>query len=76
MIRNRMKSILGAFFLCGLAFAQAAETERTIPDFIRLGDAESERAHQFSGKESAIVKNSIGVAGRKILKPEKEVSVC
>ena len=72
MIRNRMKSILGAFFLCGLAFAQGAETERTITDFIRLGDAESERAHQFAGKETAIVKNSIGVAGRKILKPEKE----
>ena len=40
-------------------------------DAFRPGDEASEKAHAFSGKQTAVV-NTLGVPGRKILKPEKE----
>lgn len=67
LILNLMPAIL---FLSGLACAGAPGGE--VIDSIRLGDAESEQAHRFSGNETALVKNAAGVAGRRILKPVKE----
>ena len=41
-------------------------------DAIRFGDAESEKAHNFTGEESAVVQGAYNTTGRKLLKPETE----
>ena len=43
-----------------------------ILDAIRFGDAESEKAHNFIGEESAVVQGAYNTTGRKLLKPETE----
>ncbi|WP_294481817.1 hypothetical protein [uncultured Victivallis sp.] len=41
-------------------------------DAIRFGNAESEKAHNFTGEESAVVQGAYNTTGRKLLKPETE----
>lgn len=65
-----LKLIPAILFLS--ASACAGNPDGKVIDSIRLGDAESERSHRFSGKETAVVKNPAGIAGRRILKGEKE----
>ena len=50
----------------------ALACQAQILDAIRFGDAESEKAHNFTGEESAVVQGAYNTTGRKLLKPETE----
>jgi len=59
-------------FTAALLLSMTAFAKEDVIDSIHFGDARSESAHRFDGRETKIVKNELNVSGRKILKPEKE----